>query len=276
MLDTVGLRRRFPGELLLNLVLRDIRSRFKRSTLGWLWSLINPLSSLLIYSVVFGVVFSVAAPVGARSGLESFPMFLVCALLPWNFLANGLNGTAASIVVNEGLVKKVHFPRWVLPASSVIAGLAGFGVELLVLAGVLLVFGNVVLTALPMLLVVVAIQVVFVFGVGLVLSAGNAYFRDVGHFLAIVLNLWFYATPIVYPPDQPPERQDLLGVSVPLQRILEANPMSRFVEAYRDLLYDLQGPTLANLLWLCGWALAALVVGVAVFRRLSPRLAEEL
>lgn len=276
MLDTAGLRRRFPGELLLNLVLREIRSRFKRSTLGWLWSLINPLSALLVYSIAFGVVFDAQAEEGARSGLQSFPLFLVCALLPWNFLANGLSGSATSIVANEGLVKKVYFPRWVLPAAAVLAGLANFGVELLVLVVVLGFFGNVVLTGIPMLLVVVAIHLVFVFGVGLLLAAANAYFRDVGHFLAIVLNLWFYASPIVYGPTQPPEEAVIGRFTVPVRDILAVNPMSHFVNAYRDLLYDLRGPTLANVAVMGAWALGALVVGVVVFRRLEPRMAEEL
>ena len=207
MLATSSIRRLVPGELLTNLVLRELRGKFKRSTLGWLWSLINPLSAIAIYSLVFGVVFAVDPPLGEPSGLKSFPLFLVCGLLPWSFLSSGLSGSAGSIVANEGLVKKVYFPRWVLPAATVLSWLASYGIELLVLAVILAVAGNVVLTSIPMLLVVVFVQVVFVFGFGLLLAAANAFFRDVQHFLAILLNLWFYATPIVYPPTQPPERE---------------------------------------------------------------------
>lgn len=266
----------FPGELLANLTLRELRGKFKRSALGWLWSIINPISSIAIYSVVFGVVFSVDPPVGRPSGLAVYALFLVCGLLPWTFLANGMSNATSSIVANEGLVKKVFFPRWVLPASTVLAWLASFGVELVVLAIILAVVGNVVVTGIPALLLVIVLQTAFVFGFGLMLSAANAYFRDIQHFLAILLNLWFYATPIVYPPDLPPEKAHLLGFEIPLRRVLDANPMSGFVEAYRDLLYDLRGPTVTTMLELTAWAVVAVVMGLLVFRRLEPRLAEEL
>ena len=265
-----------PVELLRNLTLRELRSKFKRSTLGWLWSVINPLSSILIYGIVFGVVLKVDPPVGDPSGLDNYALFLVCALLPWNLHAAGLNGAAGSIVANEGLVKKVYFPRWVLPASSVLSWADSFGVELLVLAVVLALFGNIVILSIPMLLVVMAIQTIFVFGLGMLLSAANAYFRDVQHFLAIALNVWFYSTPILIPASEIPERYEFLGREIPLRDIFGLNPMAAFVDAYRDLLYHLRGPTLATMVELVLWTIAVVIVGVAVFRRLEPRLAEEL
>jgi ABC-2 type transport system permease protein len=265
-----------PVELLTNLTLRELRGKFKRSALGWLWSVINPLSSILIYGVVFGIVLRVEPPVGDPSGLDSYAMFLVCALLPWNFLAAGLNGSAGSIVGNEGLVKKVYFPRWVLPASSVLSWLASYGVELLVLGVVLAVVGNVVLTSVPMLLVVIVIQTGFVFGLGMLLAGANAYFRDVQHFLGIALNLWFYSTPILIPASEIPETYEVLGVEVPLRDIFALNPMSAFVDAYRDLLYHQRGPTLSTMLEVTAWTIVVVVAGVLAFRRLEPRLAEEL
>ena len=193
----------YPTELLWNLTLRELRSKFKRSTLGWLWSVINPLASIAIYTVVFGVCSRSSRPAGDPSGLDIYGFFLVCGLLPWTFLANGLNGAAASIVGNEGLVKKVYFPRWVLPAASALAWLASFGVELVVLGVVLLFFGNFVLPWIPVLLLMV-LQTGFVLGLGLLLSAANAYFRDVQHFLGIFLNIWFYCTPILSTPTGSP------------------------------------------------------------------------
>ncbi|HET6665247.1 MAG TPA: ABC transporter permease, partial [Acidimicrobiales bacterium] len=176
----------------------------------------------------------------------------------------------------EGLVKKVFFPRWVLPASSVLSWAASFGVELLVLGVVLAVFGNVVLLSIPMVLLVMAIQTMFVFGLGMFLAAANAYFRDVQHFLAIALNVWFYSTPILIPASEIPERYELLGREIPLRNLFELNPMAAFVDAYRDLLYHLRGPTLATVVEIVLWTVAALIAGLAVFRRLEPRLAEEL
>jgi lipopolysaccharide transport system permease protein len=268
--------RSLPNELLLNLTLRELRSKFKRSALGWLWSVINPLTAIVVYSFVFGIFFKAEPPVGDPSGLHSYAFFLVCGLLPWTFLSNGLGGATGSIVANEGLVKKVFFPRWVLPAASTLSWVATFGVELLVLGVVLGLFGNVVLVWVPLVLVVVLVQFVFVLGVGLALSALNTYFRDIQHFLSILLNVWFYATPVIYPIDLPPERAEVLGVDVPVRAIIDANPMTAFVDAYRALLYDLRAPSAATLLEIVAWAAVAAAVGTLVFRRLEPRLAEEL
>ena len=268
--------RTLPTELLWNLTLRELRSKFKRSALGWLWSVINPLASIAIYTIVFGVFFQVQTPVGDPSGLEVYGFFLVCGLLPWTFVANGLSGATASIVGNEGLVKKVYFPRSVLPGASTLAWLASFGVELIVLGVVLLVVGNFVVPWIPVILALMVLQTGFVLGVGLVLSAANAYFRDVQHFLAIGLNVWFYATPIIYPPDLPPEESTLLGVTIPVRSLLQLNPMAIFVDAYRDVLYNLRWPALTQWVAMTAIALVSLVVGALVFRRLEPRLAEEM
>jgi ABC-2 type transport system permease protein len=271
----------FPRELLINLTQRELKGKFKRSTLGWVWSFVNPISSLLIYSLVFGVFLKVDPPTGDPSGMKIFPFFLVCGLLPWMFLANGLNGSTGSLVANANLIRKVYFPRWVLPTASVASWLATFLAELLVLLVALVIAGNfvhastlglpvdgTVLPFLPLLLVVVAIQSAFVLGLGLLLGAVNAYFRDVEHFLAIFLNLWFYGTPILYKPDLIPEHYRSL--------VLNGNPMASFVDAYRDLLYHLRVPPLTTWLEMLGWAAIAMAIGSVVFRRLEPRLAEEL
>ena len=268
--------RTLPTELLWNLTLRELRSKFKRSALGWLWSVINPLASIAIYSIVFGVFFEVIPPVGDPSGLNSYGFYLVCGLLPWTFVANGLSGATASIVGNEGLVKKVYFPRAVLPGASTLAWLASFGVELLVLGVVLIAVGNFIVPWIPVVLMLMVLQTTFVLGVGLMLSAANAYFRDVQHFLAIGLNIWFYATPIIYLPEQVPEEYALLGVTIPLRSLLQLNPMAIFADAYRDVLYTLRGPTFSQWSALTAVALVSLVLGALVFRRLEPRLAEEM
>ena len=260
-----------PTELLWNLTLRELRGKFKRSVLGWLWSVINPLASIAIYTIVFGVFLGVTPPVGDPSGLHMYGFFLVCGLLPWTFLTNSLSGAAQSITANEGLVKKVYFPRAVLPGSSTLAWLASFGVELSVLGVVLLAWGNMILPWIPVVLVLMAIETVFVFGLGLLLAAGNAYFRDVQHFLGIVLNVWFYSTPILYPAtlldDQP---------AVVRFVVLELNPMAIFVDSYRDVLYHLRMPTGLQWLAMTAVALVTLAVGVSTFRRFEPKLAEEL
>lgn len=265
-----------PTELLRELTLRELRGRFKRSTLGWLWSIINPLATIAMYSIVFGVFFNVEPPTGEPSGLKVYALFLVCGLLPWSFLANGLSADAASIVANEGLVKKVYFPRWVLPASASVAWLISLGVELLVLGGLLLLAGNMVLPWVPMVIVLMALLLGFVLGLGMVLAAANAFFRDIQHFLAIFLNLWFYATPILYPADLPPDHYGVLGFQVPVQQLLDMNPMASFVDAFRDVLYHLRWPGAGQMIALTTYSLGAMALGIWFFNRFEARLAEEL
>lgn len=264
--------RSLPTELLWNLTLRELRGKFKRSVLGWLWSVINPLAMILVFIVVFSIVFRAEPPVGDPSGLHSYGFWLVSGLLPWTYVANSLTEATNSIISNEGLVKKVYFPRAVLPGASTLASLATFGVELLVF-GVLLLFvaGNMIIPWIPVVVALMMLQTVFLFGLGLFLSAANAFFRDVQHFLAIALNIWFWSTPIIYPAELAEENAPTW-----IYRLLELNPMFLFVDAYRDVMYNLRWPTVTQWLVLCGIAAVSLILGAAAFRRLEPRLAEEL
>ena len=231
----------FPRELLRNLTLRELRGKYKRSTLGYLWSVVNPAVNLAIYTIVFGVFLDVRPPVGDPSGLEMYGFFLVAALLPWSFLTNSLTGSVGAMVGNEGLIKKVYFPRWVLPASVILSFVVGFLVELAVLAVAFSFVGNVVLEFIPVILVLVVLELGFALGIGLALSVANVYFRDIEHFLGILLNVWFYATPILYPITQVPEETELFGYEIPMRSIVEANPMAGFAEAFRDCFYELRG-----------------------------------
>jgi lipopolysaccharide transport system permease protein len=260
-------------ELFVNLTLRELRSKYKRSVLGWTWSLLNPLTSLLVYGFVFGVLFGATAEVGDPSGIDSYAMFLMCGLLPYTFLANGLNGGMTSLTGNSNLVKKVYFPREILVASITASWVVSFLIELSVLAFALVFFGNVVVLWVPMVLLLVAIEVVFVLGLALVLAAAAVYFRDLQHLLGIVLQVWFYSAPIVYPMTLVHDQLGDTGWKITLYNL---NPLVRFVEAFRDVLYDMRFPPLDHLAYLVGVSFGALLAGVAVFGRLEGKLAEEL
>jgi lipopolysaccharide transport system permease protein len=132
-------------ELTVNLTLRELRGRYKRSALGWTWSLLNPLSTVIVFSIVFAFFLKIDPPVGDPSGLDSFPMFLLCGLLPFNYLSNGMNGSLDALLANSNLIRKVYFPREVLVVSTIGALLVTFLVELGVLAVILLALGNMVL-----------------------------------------------------------------------------------------------------------------------------------
>ena len=269
----------YPKELLANLTLRELRGKYKRSTLGWAWSVINPAVTIVVYTIVFSFFLRVEPPVGEPSGLESYAFFLMTGLLPWLFTNTGIIESVGSLTANEDLIKKVFFPRSVLPASATLASLATFGIELCVLAALLLVIaGNMVIPWIPVIVLVVAIQFFFVLGCGLLISPVNVYFRDVQHFTLIFLNVWFWATPILYPesvllnPDG--TSKQVMGMDVTM--IMNLNPMTHFVAAYRDLMYGLRMPPLNTWLAMIAFAAGAMLAGVLVFRRLEPNLAEEL
>src|SRR3954453_17994647 len=136
-------------ELLLNLTLRELRSKYKKSVLGWTWSLLNPVASVVIYTVVFSVFLNIQPPRGDPSGLKSFVLFLLCALVPWNFVSSGLMASLDSIVGHASLSKRAYFPRDSLVASTIASLLVSLYIELGFVAVILLVAGHIVLRLLP-------------------------------------------------------------------------------------------------------------------------------
>jgi lipopolysaccharide transport system permease protein len=262
-------------ELLFNLTLRELRSRYKRSVLGWSWSLINPLSNVVIYSIVFAVILKVKPPLGVPSGLKSFPLFLLCGLIPWLFFSNGLMLTTESLLSNGNLIKKVYFPRELLVAAGVGSLVITNLIEMAVLCSVLLLFGNMVIWWIPILLVLIFLESVMILGIGLMLSALNVFFRDFRYLITIMLNFLFYLIPIVYPVSYVPIHANILGRNVQVRRIYELNPLTRLVGAYRNVLYDNRFPTLGSWEIIILTAVFCLVVGWSIFGRLQRRVAEE-
>jgi ABC-2 type transport system permease protein len=254
--------------------MRELKGKYKRSVLGWAWSLLNPLSTMLIFTLVFKFLLKIEVPPGDPSGLDNFPLFLLAALLPWNFFANSVFSGMGTIVGNSNLVKKVYFPRDVLVIAVVASWVYSLLIELAVLLLALLIVGNMALPWIPVLILLVLIQSVFVLGLCLALSVLTVYFRDVQHLIGIVMQLWFYATPIIYPMTLVADAD--ATNSLPLLTIYRLNPMTRFVEAYRDVMYDLRMPPLVDFAYLIISSCLVLAAGFAIFRRFEPRLAEEL
>jgi len=263
-------------DLTRNLLRRDLRSRYKRSALGWGWSLINPLSQVLIFTLVFSVILKAQTPAGDPSGLEAFPLFLLCGLVPWNLAATAIASAPDTLVGNASLIKKVAFPREALVLAAVGAQLVTSLVEVAVLAVILLVAGNMVLPWLLVVAVLVVIEAVFVAGLCLSIAVMNVYLRDVKHFVAIALQLLFYASPIIYPISLVPRHSELLGISMATRLVYLVNPFALFVECYRAALYDLRFPGIGQLLGIVAWSATSIVIGRRIFRRFEPRLAEEL
>jgi lipopolysaccharide transport system permease protein len=275
MLKTKLAEYKGSGDLTVNLTLRELRSRYKKSFLGWTWSLLNPLSVVIVYSFVFSFLLKIQVPPGDPSGLNNFATFLLCGLLPWNYFSNGMNASMGSLIGNANLIKKVYFPREVFVVSAIGSLLVSFLIELGVLVAILLLMGNMVLPWIPVVLVVVVIQSFFVLGIGFLLSVLNVYFRDIQHLVSIALMALFYTTPIVYPVSLVPKHTEILGVDVPVRMIYNLNPLVVLVECYRDAMYDLRFPSVFAIAYLILWSIALMAIGLAVFQKLDRRLAEE-
>lgn len=267
-------------ELLINLTMREIKGKYKRTVFGQLWSLANPLALMLIYTFVFAFIFRIQPGAGDPSGLNVFALWLLCGLLPWMFLANVVNHGLGSLVENANLIQKVAFSRIVLPLSQVASAGYNWLFEMTVLLIALTVVGAFVLPWIPLVIAIMVLLTVFASGLALMLSVANVYFRDTQYFLTIILQLWMYLSPIIYPVSLVEDASEgvggLLGTSVTIIDIFHLNPMVHFVNVFRQLLYDNRWPDPQEWLLCAVWALASLVIGVFVFRRNEKKLAEAL
>jgi len=260
-------------ELLWNLTLRELRGRYKRSILGWGWSLLNPIAFMVVYTFAFSIILRAQPDPGDPSGISSYAIYLMSGLLPWTFFNVSVGESLGSIVANGPLVSKVAFPREHLVVSAIIAGLFTLAIEMLVLSAVLMFLGHVVLQWLPLVVLTSILVAVFATGFGLALAAANVYFRDLSYLWSIIVQAWFFSTPIVYPLSFV---QDRLADRPTLLWIYEHVPMTVAINIYRDLLFNLRMPAVADFAQLAVAAVIALLAGWWLFDRLEGRFAEEL
>lgn len=244
--------------LLRNLVLKDLKLKYRGSVFGFLWSLLNPLVMIVVYTVAFTYI------LGIRT--EGFVFYLMLGILPWTFFAGSLTGSTGAIADNGGLVKSVFFPRAILPAAGVLFNLTQFLLTILVFLPFMLVYYRVAPTA-PMLLfpIFLALQALFILGLALALATATAFFRDVKHLVDVALAVLFWTTPIVYELGQIPAR--LRGASL-------LSPMSPYVHAYHEIFYYGQWPDATTWLLVAGYAAVALGFGLWLTVRHEQRFAE--
>jgi ABC-2 type transport system permease protein len=272
-------------EVLTNLVRKELKVRYKNSSLGFLWSMLNPL----LYLVVFWVVFNFFLP----GNIPNFVVFLLAGLLPWTMFASSLSQATGSVVGNADLVKKVYFPRELLPLSSIGAGLVHFFAQFLVLVAFLLItrypFAGKASLLLPLAL---GVELLLIAGLGLLLCALNVLARDIQYLLELGLLAWFWMTPIVYPSALVADQLAKHSIAgVPLIGIYLANPMARVVLAFQRGLYGIPvvggepapvlieqplGWYLQGLGYAAAGAAILLALGWWVFHSLDARFAEEL
>jgi len=257
--------------LVWNFAQRDLKSKFKGSTLGWLWSLVVPLATLAIYTVVFSVIFRMPPPPMGNGREGIFVIWFATGLMVWNFFSSSINSGIAGLIGTGALLKKIYFPAYAPVLGAVVAAgvqsLIEFGLVLVVLAAI----SNMGLTWL-LLPLLAAIFVVFTASLTTGFAILNVYVRDMAHLVAVALQLLFYGTSIIYPITFIDE--EVRGF--PLRMVFSWNPLTQFVELFRELVYGLSTGTWGQWLTVTLWACATLAWAAWVFKRRGGDLGEEL
>jgi len=261
VLANLGTLLRHRG-LIQALVARELKARYRGSVLGFVWSFVNPLLLLSIYSFVFNTIMPTANP-----RTRPFAVFMFCGLLPWTWFSASLTDATSSLISGGNLIKKVLFPAEVLPIVSVLANMVHFALGLLILAAFMIGFHHYPnIAALPWFPVVVVVQLIFTLGLALALSALTVHFRDIRDLLANVLTLWFFATPIIYPYFMPTVERFLW--------LFRLNPFYHLAVSYQEILFFEQFGHARSLLLLGLLSIGVFVGAYWLFDRLRDSFAE--
>jgi lipopolysaccharide transport system permease protein len=248
------------GHLLRNLVVKDLKLKYRGSVLGFVWSLANPLLMIAVYTVAFTYILGIRTP--------GFVFYLMLGVLAWTFFANATAMSTGSIVDNGGLARSVWFPRAILPIASVLFNFAQYLLTVAVFLPVLMVLYQVPPAA-PMLAypAFLVLQLLFTIGLALLLAVGTAFFRDVRHLVEVALAVLFWATPVVYETTQLPAR---------LRSLILLSPLSPYVTAYHDVFYYRRWPSLETWGLAIVYAAVALIAGLWLMTRHEDQLTERI
>jgi ABC-type polysaccharide/polyol phosphate export permease len=255
--------------LIWNFARRDLKARFRGTLLGWLWSLMLPLATLIIYSAVFSIIFRAVPPPFGSGEPGIYVVWLLVGIITYSFFGNGVSMAIPSLLSAGNLLQKIYIPSYVPVMGTAIAASTQSLIEYGILLVVLLVLGNFGATWLlfPLLLVMFFI---FTLSVGIILSVLNVYARDLQQITAVAIQLLFFLSPILYPLDQVPEEWR----GIPIRAIMAANPVAEYIVAFRNLLYDLAMPSGKNLLALTAWTIGAALLAWFVYLRKGQDIGE--
>lgn len=246
-------------ELLKTSISKDIRGKYKNSVLGVIWSFLNPLLQIMVYAIVF--------PLIMKNNIDNYTVFICCGLIPWGFFSSAISRSSFTMVENGNIIKKVFFPREILPISVVTSESINFIISTIVILAFVLGYGMGISKFIILYPLVLVIQYVLLIGISFIVSSVTVYFRDLQHFIGIILQLLFYATPIVYASDAIPEN---------FQWILKYNPMTYIINGYRDIFYYHKMPDLITLFGVLIISIILCIIGYVIFNKLQKRFAEEL
>ena len=246
-------------ELLYQLTLRQIKSRYKQSVLGITWAVVRPLGMMVVFTVIFSKFIKVPS-----DGIP-YPIFSYCALLPWTFFSTSLTTSIMSMISNVTLIQQIYFPREVFPVSAVIASFVDFAIASVIFIG-LMIFYKVQLTIYVLFLIpILLLQIVFTLAVCLLGSALNVFYRDIGQGLVFITQLWMYACPIVYPISVVPEKY---------RTLYAFNPMVGIIDSYRKVIIQGIAPNWEYLLISFVVTVLVFVSFYAIFKKLEMKLAD--
>lgn len=246
--------------MISSLIQRDLRGRYKGSALGFAWTFLNPLLQLVVYTFVFSTIM--------RAGIKDYYLFLFVALIPWMFFSSSVSGGASCIITQKEMVKKIYFPREVLPVAHVTCQLVNMLLSFIVVFVVLFISGKgISLYSLLYLPIVILAEYLLALSITMIASSVTVYLRDMEHILGIVTMAWQFLTPIMYSVDMVPQQ---------VLPIFNLNPMTPIIVAYRDILYYKQPPELRTLLQGFVFSVALLVIGSVIFGKLKQHFAEEM
>lgn len=246
-------------ELLKTNVKKEIRGKYKNSFLGVIWSFLNPLLQIMVYAIVF--------PLILKNQQENYVIFLCAGLIPWTFFATAITRSASTMIENGNIIKKVYFPREILPISVVTSEAANFVISTIIILA-FVIFGGMGLSKFVLFYpIVLLVQYILTLAISFIISSITVYFRDLQHLIGVALQLLFYATPIVYASDTIP---------ADFAWLLKFNPMTYVINGYRDIFYNQTMPDIQSLMVVLGIAILLCVVGYLVFIKLQKGFAEEL
>ena len=246
-------------ELLKTTTQKEVRGKYKHSFLGVLWSFLNPLLQIMVYAIVF--------PFILKNNQEHYVVFLCCGIIPWNFFASAINRSASTMLENGNIIKKVYFPREILPISVVTSETVNFVISTLIILAFVL-FDGIALT--PYILyypLILIVQYLLILAISFIVSSITVYIRDIQHLIGVALQLFFYATPIVYAANLIPES---------ISWILNLNPMTYIINGYRDIFLNQTAPNVKALMILLVIVIFACIIAYAIFHKLQKGFAEEL
>ena len=246
-------------ELLKTNVKKEIRGKYKNSFLGVLWSFLNPLLQIVVYAVVFQVIL--------KNPQENYAIFLCCGLIPWTFFSATVTRSAFTMIENGNIIKKVYFPREILPISIVTSEAVNFMISTIIILG-FVIFGGLGISKYILLYPLVLLaQYLLLIGISLIISSISVYVRDLQHLIGVAMQLLFYATPIVYASETIPDN---------FKWILYLNPMTYIINGYRDIFYNQRMIDIVSTLLLVIISIVLCIIGYIIFNKLQKGFAEQL